>query len=121
MFILTIDNKFIIRGVILAREKFKTLTEQMFYALICLKQECSGIDILDRVPEMTKGRVNIGSGTLYTLLEQFVKEDMIREIKSTGRKRNYIITDKGREKLVKECIRLESQLNDFNRYFKGEV
>ncbi len=104
----------------MAREKFKTLTEQMFYALICLKQECSGIDILDRVKEMTEGRVNIGSGTLYTLLEQFLKEGMISEERSLGRKLIYIITDKGKEKLLEKCARLESQLNDFNKYFEGE-
>lgn len=51
------------------RLKLQTLTEQMFYTLLCLKNECCGIDILDKVPEMTHGRVNVGSGTLYTLLE----------------------------------------------------
>lgn len=51
------------------REKFRTLTEQMFYVLLCLKEECCGMDILDRVPEMTAGRVTVGSGTLYNLLE----------------------------------------------------
>ena len=35
------------------REKFRTLTEQMFYILLCLKNECYGLDILDRVPAMT--------------------------------------------------------------------
>ena len=37
----------------MARAKFQTLTEQMFYILLCLKEECCGIDIMDRVPEMT--------------------------------------------------------------------
>ena len=48
----------------MARAKFQTLTEQMFYVLLCLKEECCGIDVLDRVPQMTNGRVNVGSGTL---------------------------------------------------------
>ena len=56
----------------MARAKFQTLTEQMFYTLLCLKEECYGMDILDRVPAMTNQRVNVGSGTLYTLLEQFL-------------------------------------------------
>ena len=54
----------------MAREKFHTLTEQMFYVLLCLDEECCGTDILDRVPSMTGGRVTVGSGTLYNLLEQ---------------------------------------------------
>ncbi len=34
------------------REKFHTLTEQMFYVLLCLKEECYGMDILDEVVEV---------------------------------------------------------------------
>ena len=30
----------------MAREKFHTLTEQMFYVLLCLDEECCGTDIL---------------------------------------------------------------------------
>lgn len=30
------------------REKFRTLTEQMFYILLCLRQECCGMDIMER-------------------------------------------------------------------------
>lgn len=68
------------------RLKFQTLTEQMFYTLLCLKNECYGMDILDRVPSMTGGRVTIGSGTLYTLLKQFLEEGMIKETKVEGRR-----------------------------------
>ena len=56
----------------MARQRFKTLTEQMFYVLLCLHEECRGMDILEKVHAMTNGRVNVGSGTLYDLLELFV-------------------------------------------------
>ena len=102
------------------REKFQTLTEQMFYTLLCLKEECYGMDILDRVPAMTKKRVNVGSGTLYTVLEQFLDAKMIRETKVEGRRRSYILTDKGREMLAKECARLKAQVADYNAFFGGE-
>ena len=49
------------------REKFKTLTEQMFYILLCLRRECRGVDILETVRATTAGRVTIGSGTLTGL------------------------------------------------------
>ena len=55
------------------REKFQILTEQMFYILLCLREECCGTDIMEKVREMTKGRVMIGPGTLYNLLESFEK------------------------------------------------
>lgn len=104
----------------MARAKFQTLTEQMFYTLLCLKEECYGMDILDRVPAMTNQRVNVGSGTLYTLLEQFLEAEMIRETKVEGRRRSYILTDKGREMLEKECTRLAAQLADYNLIFGKE-
>ena len=104
----------------MARVKFQTLTEQMFYALLCLKDECYGMDILDRVPAMTNQRVNIGSGTLYTLLEQFLDAEMIQETKVEGRRRSYILTDKGREMLEKECSRLTAQLADYHMIFGKE-
>ena len=102
------------------RAKFKTLTEQMFYTLLCLKDECYGMDILDKVPSMTNGRVNIGSGTLYALLEQFLEENMIKETKVEGRKRSYIITEKGKEMLDNEYSRLLAQINDYKKAFGEE-
>lgn len=104
----------------MARANFQTLTEQMFYTLLCLKEECCGMDILDRVPAMTNQRVNVGSGTLYTLLEQFLDEEMIRETRVEGRRCSYILTDKGREMLERECARLAAQLADYRLIFGKE-
>jgi len=95
------------------REKFRTLTEQMFYILLCLRKECYGMDILDRVPAMTEGRVHVGSGTLYNLLEQFLDEGMIRETKVEGRRRSYILTEKGQEMLDNEYRRIHAQAQDY--------
>lgn len=105
----------------MARERFKTLTEQMFYVLLCLHEECRGMDILDRVNQITGGRVRIGSGTLYDLLELFVKEEMIQETKAEGRRRSYCITEKGLEMLRKENERLIAQSADYARILeRGE-
>lgn len=102
------------------RTKYQTLTEQMFYVLLCLKKECYGLDILDRVPAMTGGRVRVGSGTLYNLLEQFLSEGMIRETKVEGRRRSYLLTDKGREMLDREYMRIRAQVADYCRIFGKE-
>ena len=102
------------------RAKFQTLTEQMFYVLLCLKEECYGLDILDRVPAMTDNRVSVGSGTLYNLLEQFLAEGMINETKVEGRRRSYILTDKGKEMLDKEYQRIQAQALDYRRIFGKE-
>ena len=104
----------------MARTKFSTLTEQMFYTLLCLREECCGMDILDKIPEMTNKRVNIGSGTLYTLLEQFCECDMIRETKTEGRRRSYILTKTGREILEKEYLRICAQAEDYRKFISGD-
>ena len=65
----------------MAREKFQTLTEQMFYVLLCLREECCGMDLMERIRLLTSGRVSVGPGTLYNLLEQFAAEGYIVETK----------------------------------------
>ena len=87
------------------RPKFQTLTEQMFYILLCLRQERCGIDILELVPTMTNGRVTVGSGTLYNLLEQFLDAGYIQETRVEGRRRSYLLTDEGQEMLDREYRR----------------
>ena len=100
------------------RERFKTLTEQMFYILLCLHEECRGMDILEMVRTLTNGRVNIGSGTLYDLLEQFLKEGAIEEPRAGARRRSYILTEKGRQMLDKEYGRLLGQVADYDRILR---
>ena len=107
-------------GAFVPRAKFQTLTEQMFYVLLCLKNECYGMDILDKVPAMTANRVSVGSGTLYNLLEQFLTEGFIRETKVEGRRRSYLLTDKGKEMLDKEYERIQAQAMDYCRIFGKE-
>lgn len=102
------------------RVKFQTLTEQMFYILLCLNEECYGMDIMDKVPAMTNGRVNVGSGTLYNLLEQFLEAEMIRETKAKGRRRSYILTQKGKETLDNEYNRICTQIADYHQIFGKE-
>jgi len=102
------------------REKFRTLTEQMYYILLCLRQECCGMDIMEQVKTLTEGRVAVGPGTLYNLLEQFADAGMIRETKAQGRRRSYIITEKGREALEQENARMQTMLMDYRRFMEGE-
>ncbi len=95
------------------REKFQTLTEQMFYILMCLREECCGMDIMERVKDLTRGRVSVGPGTLYHLLDQFCDAGMIVETKNEGRRRSYRLTEKGRAALLTEAQRIRAQLCDY--------
>lgn len=88
----------------------------MYYVLLCLRHECCGTDIMNMTLEMTGGRVRIGAGTLYNLLEQFADAGMIRETGVEGRKRSYILTDGGEELLGNEYQRLIQQIKDYDTH-----
>lgn len=102
------------------REKFQTLTEQMYYILLCLREERCGMDIMDWVSACTDGRVRIGAGTLYNLLEQFCDAGMIVLTRIEGRRRSYRLTNQGVEALQKEYERLSCQAADFRRVMGEE-
>ena len=103
------------------REKFQTLTEQMFYVLLCLREECCGMDVMERVRDLSGGRVAVGPGTLYHLLEQFADAGWIVQTKCEGRRRSYLLTPVGQNALEQEVRRLEQQAADFYRCFgKGD-
>lgn len=94
------------------REKFHTLTEPMFYILLCLRQECCGMDVMSRITELTHGRVKVGPGTLYNLLEQFETAGIIRETRVDGR-RSYLLTGKGQAMLDEEYQRICALAADY--------
>ena len=104
----------------MAREKFQTLTEQMFYILLCLEQERCGADVMAWISETTGERVAVGPGTLYNLLEQFLQAGYIRETRVEGRKRSYLITPAGREALAAEVRRLRTLTADYERLETAE-
>ena len=91
----------------------------MFYILLCLRQECCGTDIMGRVTAITQGRVAVGPGTLYNLLESFLSAGMILETKVEGRKRSYLITEAGQAALEEEYRRLQTLAADYRRFTPG--
>ena len=95
------------------RAKFQTLTEQMFYILLCLRTECCGTDVMEQVRQLTRDRVTVGPGTLYSLLDSFLQAGMIRETKVEGRKRSYLITEAGQKALEEEYRRLQILTADY--------
>ncbi|WP_409968295.1 helix-turn-helix transcriptional regulator [Bengtsoniella intestinalis] len=104
----------------MAREKFQTLTEQMFYILLCLQEERWGSEIMTHVQTLTDGRITIGPGTLYNLLEQFVTANMIVQTKTEGRKRCYLITQTGLDALDNEYQRLTTLTQHYQHLRMGK-
>lgn len=102
----------------MAREQLQTLTEPMYYILLSLRQECCGVDIMRQVESISGGRIKVGAGTLYGLLEKFLMAGIIQETKVEGRKRSYIITPKGIEMLQREYERLSIMIKDGEELLK---
>lgn len=103
----------------MAREQFQSLTEQMYYILLALIEPRCGVDISQKAAEISGGRLEIGPGTLYTLLAKFEAEGMIREVGHDGRKRYYQVTRKGRQMLEDEYGRLKHLVEEGRRYLEG--
>ena len=98
------------------KRKLETLTEQMYFVLLVLKKELCGVEITERVAELTNRRIQLGPGTLYAILSQFEEEEIIRQTKIEGRKRSYIITKNGETLLENEIERLHKMISETNTY-----
>lgn len=94
----------------MARKEFETLTPQMFYILLVLKEPKHGYDIMQEIPKLTDGQVQVGAGTLYTLLPRFENEGYIQFIKEENKRKIYQITNIGILKLKKERSRMIKQI-----------
>ena len=74
-----------------------------------------GIEVAAFLDTLTKGRVQMGPATLYTILGKFEKEHYLQEIHVEGRKRTYRITERGELAYAQELERLRTCLADAQR------
>ena len=95
-------------------ESSGALTESTFYVLLCLHEPMHGYAIMQKAKDMTGGRVNLGAGTLYGILNALVEKDLIAELneRSSGRRKEYAITNEGRLAFADEVKRLEALVRD---------
>lgn len=96
-------------------DKSLPLTEALFYILLAVRKPNHGYGITQEVEEMTKGRVVLGAGTLYGAIQSLVKKEWIRvysEETESRKKKEYLITDLGREIFQEETKRLEELLHN---------
>lgn len=103
----------------MSRERFQSLTEQMYYILLALTEEMCGVDITKRVEEISHGRIQIGPGTLYALLEKFKLAGLIRETAMVGRRRYYRITASGKQMVKEEYERLKRLVEEGRPYVES--
>ncbi len=109
--------------------KDEPLTPAFFHILLSLSiKKMHGYEIMKKVSLDSKGKINLGPGTLYGAIKKLVEEGLIVEIKEINehqdRRRYYQITQKGRQFLNLELERFSNALKvakDFNIFPKIEL
>jgi DNA-binding PadR family transcriptional regulator len=89
------------------------LTEAVFYILISLYTPLHGYGVIQNAERLSGGRVKLGAGTLYGALNTLLGRGWIEECGVSGdRKKEYIITETGRQAVRDELARLEELLTN---------
>lgn len=87
-------------------QEYPPLTEGVYYILLALYQPRHGYGIMQLTEELSKGRVQLGPGTIYGAIKTLVKRKWIIAFVEDGRKKEYIITSIGKTVIEYEIKRL---------------
>ena len=99
--------------------KQSALTEPVYYILLSLLTPLHGYGIMQNVKKLTSGRVNIGAGTLYGAINTLLSKGFIAEYKNDQSKKEYIITEEGRDALSAELTRLKELVKNGEKILEG--
>lgn len=97
------------------------LTEGVYYILLSLLEPLHGYGIIQNVGKLSGGRVRLAAGTLYGAINTLLEKGWIvaLEGEADSRKKEYVITETGREMLQKEVRRLSELLENGKRLLGG--
>lgn len=97
-------------GAIIIRDNIKggALTETTFLVLLAVYKPNHGYGIMQFIDKETNGRVVLGAGTLYGAINALVKKKWIVAYgdEFNGNKKEYVITDVGKQKAEEELQRI---------------
>lgn len=89
-------------------EKYLPLTETTFYIMLALQAPGHGYAVMQKVEELSDGRVRIAAGTMYGALENLAKQKLIVSVPSEdARRKLYRLSPMGHQVLAKEAERLQ--------------
>ena len=90
------------------------LTEAVFYILLSLTEPLHGYGIMQNAAKLSRGRVNLGAGTLYGALNTLLDKGWIRlqPTEEGMRKKEYELTELGRAAIKLETERLTELLSN---------
>lgn len=95
--------------------KTQPLTESLYYILLSVTKPNYGYGIMEDIKIMSNNRINMGAGTLYGAINILLEKKYITlysEEKDSRKKKEYIITDLGRNVIKEEIIRLEELIKN---------
>ena len=97
------------------------LTEAVFYILLSLQKPLHGYGIIQKVGELSHGRVKLAAGTLYGALNSLVEKGWIDALPENpeSRKKEYVITSNGLAVLKEELARLSELVDNGKRILGG--
>ena len=88
------------------------MTEAAYYILLALMRPGHGYGMMQRIRELSGGRLVLGPGTLYGILTRMQGEGLIVLEGINGRRKVYTLTETGREALLAEYRRLRQMVED---------
>jgi len=90
------------------------LTEAVFYILLSLYKPLHGYGIMQNIRELSHERVNLGAGTLYGAINTLLDKNWIQGVNSGSgsRKKEYLITDLGKQIVEDEIVRLNELIQN---------
>ena len=91
-------------------KKATPLTEASFYILIALSEPLHGYGVMQKVSELSAGRVQLGPGTLYGALSNLQALGLIESVEDKNgdeRRKLYRMTSSGATIAVHEIKRFE--------------
>ena len=101
------------------QKKYIPMTETTYYTLLSVVTPRHGYAIMQYVSSLTKGRIVLGTGTLYTMVGRLVADGIIVTVPNDEGKKAYQITEIGSKLLKEETARLEKQLADGKSVLNG--
>ena len=92
------------------------MTETAFYILLSLTEPRHGYGIIKHVESLTKGRISLGSGTVYGTLTKMQRDGLIVKYADGERKKVYEVTEEGKRIMRKEIDRLNELYENAVQY-----
>lgn len=88
------------------------MTEAMYYILLALLNPNHGYQLMSAISQVSKGRMQMGPGTLYGVLTRLLNDGLIVIVSDDGRRKTYAITASGKAALREEYNRLIAMVQD---------